>query len=43
MNARTNILSKIHRIIYDEGRPFSYKDFVASNVIQMKLNLHMVL
>jgi len=30
MNARTNILSKIQSIIYEEKRPFSYKDFIYS-------------
>lgn len=31
MNAREYILSKINKIIFDEKRPFSYKDFVESS------------
>ena len=31
MNARDVILSRIHDIIYKEKRPFSYKDFIASD------------
>lgn len=31
MTARDHILSKIHHIVYKEGRPFSYKDFLCFN------------
>ncbi len=31
MNARDRILTRIHYIIYKEKRPFSFKDFIASD------------